>query len=125
MHINHARRSLISRTIFILVLILGTSCDNQTTFDSEKWKIEEDLRTYPFREKMVDDIIQNKKFIGLNFSQILDSLGQPTLLENMQIFYLVKTDYGTDIDPVYSRDLVLTINKDSVVTGVSIKEWKK
>ena len=74
---------------------------------------------------MVDDIIQNKKFIGLNFSQILDSLGQPTLLENMQIFYLVKTDYGTDIDPVYSRDLVLTINKDSVVTGVSIKEWKK
>jgi|SRR6267154_457228 len=87
------------------ILILTTSC--QQKFNSEKWKTEEDLRTYPFREAMLSDIVDNKKFIGLTFRQILDSLGQPTYLENEQIFYSIKTDYGTDIDPVYTKERTL------------------
>lgn len=106
-------------------MILWTSCGNQTTFDSKKWKIEEDLRTFPFRETMVDDIIINKKFVGLSFKQILDSLGQPNQINEGQIFYSVKVDYGSDIDPIYTKDLVLTVDKDSLVTEVQIKEWRK
>ena len=107
----------------VTILLLTTSC--QQKFNSEKWKIEEDLRTYPFREAMLADIVENKKFIGLPFAQIVDSLGQPTSAENGQLFYIIKEDYGFDIDPVYTKDLVLTIDKDSLVTDVRIKEWRK
>jgi hypothetical protein len=112
-------------TFLILVSTIWTSCNNQINFDSRKWKIEEDLRTYPFRETMTEDIIQNKKFIGLNLGQVRDSLGQPNALENGQLFYSITTDYGTDIDPIYTKDLVLTFDNDSLITNVKIEEWKK
>jgi hypothetical protein len=74
---------------------------------------------------MVDDIIESKRFIGLNSIQIVDSLGQPNATENGQLFYSITTEYGTDIDPIYTKDLVVTFDKDSVVTEMTIREWKK
>jgi len=35
------------------------------------------------------------------------------------------TDYGWDIDPVYTKDLVFKLNKDSIVVDYKINEWKK
>lgn len=105
------------------ILLLTTSCQNK--FEGKKWKIEEDLRSYPFREKMISDIIDNKKLIGFTFVQILDSLGRPNLHEEGQLIYSVKVNYGSDIDPIYTKDLVLTIDKDSLVTDVLVKEWRK
>jgi hypothetical protein len=105
------------------ILILTTSCHQK--FDKEKWNTQEDLRTYPFRESMLSDILENKKLIGLPCRQILDSLGQPNAIENGQIYYSSNIEYGTDIDPVYFKDLVFTFDKDSIVTDIKIKEWKK
>ena len=106
-----------------IILILTTSC--QQRFNSEKWKIEEDLRTYPFRDGMVADIIEDKTFIGLQYHQVIDSLGIPSGIEKNKVYYSIEIDYGTDIDPVYTKDLVLTIDEDSVVTEIKIEEWKK
>ena len=106
-----------------IALILTTSC--QERFDSEKWKIEGDLKSYPFREAMLDDIIKNKKFIGLNSIQIRESLGQPNRIEDGYIFYSITTDYGSDIDPVDTKDLILTVDKDSIIVNVRVIEWRK
>jgi hypothetical protein len=40
-------------------------------------------------------------------------------------YYVINTDYGNDIDPVYRKTLTIYLNKDSIVTGFKIKEWKK
>jgi hypothetical protein len=117
------------RLIFILTfLTILTSCENQLKFDSEKWKEYKDLDSYPFRELMLRDIVENKRLIGLRYKTIIDSLGQPENYADArtnEIWYSVTTDYGTDIDPVYTKHLVLTIDSDSTVTTVGIKEWKK
>lgn len=78
------------RTLFTTgaILILTTSC--QQRFNSEKWKIEKDLRTYPFRDGMVADIIESKTFIGLQYQQAIDSLGQPSA-PALFVFYTHQT----------------------------------
>lgn len=105
-----------------------TGCENQLKFDSRKWKEYRDIESYPNRQLMLRDIVENKRFIGLSYKSIIDSLGQPENYvdnETNELWYLVTTDYGTDIDPVYTKHLVLTIDNDSTVTTVNIKEWNK
>lgn len=114
------------RSIFILTLLtILVSCETQIKFDSRKWKELQDFDNYPYRELMLHDMVDNRKFIGFSFDQIIDSLGQPTALENAQLFYSIKAEYGSDIDPVYAKDLVLTIDQDSIVTHINVKEWRK
>jgi hypothetical protein len=117
------------RLIFILTLLTTlTSCENQLKFDSGKWKEYKDLDSYPYRELMLRDIVDNKRLIGLSYQSIIDSLGQPENYVDKRVnelWYSVTTDYGTDIDPVYTKHLVLTIDNDSTIRTVDIKEWKK
>lgn len=105
------------------ILILTASC--QERFNSKKWKIKEDLGTYPFREAMVGDIIEHKNFIGLKYRQLIDSLGEPSRRDKNRIYYSIETDYGRDVDPVYTSYLVLVFDKDSLVKEIKIEEWKK
>lgn len=117
------------KLIFILTILTTlTGCENQLKFDSRKWKEYRDIESYPNRQLMLRDIVENKRFIGLSYKSIIDSLGQPENYvdnETNELWYLVTTDYGTDIDPVYTKHLVLTIDNDSTVTTVNIKEWNK
>lgn len=119
-HLSFTMRTLVT---IGLILVLTTSCHEK--FDSKKWRREEDLRTHPFREAMIADIVDNKKFIGQTFKQVLDSLGKPNSSGDGKVSYSIITDYGRDIDPIYTKDLVLTLDKDSLVTDVKIEEWKK
>ncbi len=116
------------RLICILTfLIILTSCEKQITFDSKKWKVYKDLEVYPHRELMLRDIIDNKRLIGLSYQSVIDSLGQPenyTDKKENQLWYPVIVDYGSDIDPVYLKRLMLTMNNDSTVEKVEIIEWK-
>lgn len=121
---------MMTKTIYILTLIILilTSCKNQINFDSEKWKIEKDLETYPYREEMLNDIIDNNLFIGDNYKTVIDSLGQPEnilIKEKNKLYFIIETDYGWDIDPVYTKYLKLTMGNDSTITKVEIYEWKK
>jgi hypothetical protein len=117
------------RLLLILTfLTILTSCENQLKFDSGKWKEYEDLNSYPYRQLMLRDIVENNRLIGLSYQSIIDSLGQPQNYSDKklnELWYMVTTKYGTDIDPVYAKYLVLTIDNDSTVTKVDINEWKK
>ena len=96
-------------------------------FDSKKWKAYKDLEVYPHRELMLRDIIDNKRLIGLRYQPVIDSLGQPenyTDKKENELWYPVTVDYGTDIDPVYLKHLMLTMNNDSTVGKVEIREWR-
>lgn len=104
------------------------SCESQLTFDSKKWKAYRDLDQYPFRELMLRDIVENKRLIGLRYQSVVDSLGRPencTDKKGEELWYPVTVDYGSDIDPVYTKHLTLTLNTDSTVESVEIREWRK
>ena len=53
------------------------SCENQLKFDSKKWMEYQDLDTYPYRDLMLRDIIDNNRLVGQKYQTIIESLGQP------------------------------------------------
>jgi hypothetical protein len=116
------------RLIYILILLtIFTSCKNEIKFDSKKWKTYADLDQYPYRESMLGDIVDNDRLMGLKYQTVIDSLGQPENYwdkKENELWYSVTVDYGTDIDPVYTKHLTVTIGSDSTVEKVEIKEWK-
>lgn len=74
---------------------------------------------------MLKDLTTNHKLLGLNCAQLVKYLGGPDYKEANLITYRIAVDYGNDIDPVYSKDLIFFYSKDSVITSFKIEEWKK
>lgn len=114
--------------MLFLLFSMGLLCSLvscQERFNSTKWKVEEDLRTFPHREAMIEDIVASRAFLGLRYNQIIDSLGPPSGVIENKMYYSIKVDYSTDIDPVYTKDLVVVFNTDSLVIDLNTEEWKK
>ena len=116
------------RLTVILGLILLLFACNNIKFEKTGWVFQVDVGMYPNRDKMLKNLIENNKLKGLTYRELIEKIGPD---ENFKsgydtcIFYSIVTDYGWDIDPVYTKDLVFKLNQDSVVVDYEIKEWKK
>ena len=89
---------------------------------------EDDLKGYPHREGMVNDLISNHKLKGLTYYQLIDLIGKPegnVEYEANLICYPIRIDYGLDIDPVYTKYLCFKLNRDSLVVDIMTRERKK
>lgn len=125
--IEFSNRDTIVFLIIGFIMILS-SCGNHARFDSALWKQYSDLDAYPDRESMLKDLVENRELIGLSFDTVIDSLGQPEKYASSgknELWYPVTIDYGSDIDPVYTKHLVLTVTNDSLVHAVDIREWRR
>lgn len=115
------------RLIFLcclIILIYFSSC--QAKFDKVKWRTREYTEAPPEgRKRMLNDLITNYKLKGLKKSELVDLLGEPNYGDDSMISYLIEEDYGTDIDPIYTKFLQFTFNKDSIIEGFRVDEWKK
>ena len=80
---------------------------------------------FPYRKKMVNDLVSNYKLEGLTYKELVDLLDSPQGSDGNSIWYYVDEDYGNDIDPVYSKSLIFYLDKDSIITGFKIKEYRK
>jgi len=110
------------RVLFVLIAICLISC--QSKFNKQDWN-EKAGWDYPFRDHMLSDLAQHHQLTGLSYQQLKDSLGNPDIVDTSGVYYQIIIDYGTDIDPVHTKDLMLKLNRDSIVTSFQIKEWKK
>jgi outer membrane protein assembly factor BamE (lipoprotein component of BamABCDE complex) len=112
----------------LLFSICLTSCDRSIPFEKNGWQKKSDF-VYPKRDAMVQDLMDNHKLVGLTTREVRDLLGSPDYTELGDkpnwMTYQVVLDFGWDIDPVHTKDLVLEFNQDSVVTKVDLLEWKK
>ncbi len=108
--------------IFLLLMIFCiSSC--KTRFNKEKW-VNDDLGGDQ-RNDMLDDLVANHKIIGLKYSQLIDSFGEPVHTEDSsEVFYTILENYDI-IDPISGKDLVIKLNRDSIVTGFYINNWKR
>lgn len=113
------RISIVS--ILLIMQIIG--CQPNMKFNKTDWNSKEDW-DYPYREDMLNDLVKNHKIKGLTYHQLIDSIGKPEHDSKGAVFYNVITDFGSDIDPVYIKTLTLHLNKDSIVNGFEVVEWK-
>lgn len=112
------------RSLFILLLFIQVSCSNQK-FDKNAWCEREDSVFPPsLRPYMLDDLITNNKLVGLTYNELIARLGMPDNKDTNIVSYAIVVEYGTDIDPVYTKDLEFTISKDSLIMSLRIRESK-
>lgn len=114
---------------FMLLLALWSmlnGCSKQETkFDRHQWLVTGDIGIFPYREQMVDDLVKHHQLKGLTYTQLLDSLGEPSNYREPDgtLRYLIVEDFESDIDPVHGKTLDLTLGLDSVVTSYKISKW--
>lgn len=112
------------KLIAIVYMLPFLGCENHYKFDRDKWKYW-NAWDYPYRDEMTWDLINHHQLKGLTYRQLVDSLGEPKQYSDTKEFYYdILVDYGSDIDPVHTKDLIIHINKDSVVTGFTLDEWR-
>lgn len=114
--------------ILLCFSLVSFSCKRDIRFEKSGWNQKGDLNSYPNRERMLNDLMENYKIKGLKYSELVNLLGEPeieTTSKSISANYNIVTDYGSDIDPVYVKTLVISLNIDSVAQSCTVLNWKK
>ena len=88
----------------LTICTLFADCKRNIAFNKKGFSIRGDIGSYPNRDRMLNDLIQNQKLRGLTHKQLVDKIGEPeknTFGDTSILYYDILTDYGYDIDPVY------------------------
>lgn len=112
--------------ILILSCFLLFSCSNKIPFDKAKWNVKEDV-FYDYREFMIDDLLSKKIIIGKNIQELEDLFGKLEVLEeenNKIIVQNIVTDFGFDIDPIKTVNLVIYLNENDVAIKTELIKWE-
>ncbi len=108
--------------ILLVGLALG-SCKRDREFNHYGWTKGADAGFPPAaRSQMLTDLLIKHKLAGMHYASVLNLLGEPDQTDSTGLSYKIEIDYGIDIDPVYSKDLLLYMNEDSIITGYKIEE---
>ena len=113
--------------LFIGTTLILNSCQSEQKFDKAKWAEVADLMTFPNRKYMINDLIKNYQLKGKTYNEIIEFLGQPQsgMDFDHEVYYDIDVDYGSDIDPIYTKTLTLGFSKDSITQKVVVQVWKK
>ncbi|WP_183562372.1 hypothetical protein [Mucilaginibacter sp. SP1R1] len=113
---------MFKKNIIILVCLLTvalTACKHHVKFDRTDWDYGDGL-AFPYRDGMVNDLLQNQKLKGLRYQEVIHLLHRPQLSSKTEMIY--------DVDEAtvpgksrYVKQLILSL-KDSVVTDAKIYE---
>lgn len=112
--------------MIIALVLLITGC-KQKKFDRAQWKTQgNDDIDFPYRNEMIEDLVNHHKIKGLTYKQLVDSLGEPQVCQNDSddVYYDIETKYSS-LDPISGKNLNIKLNKDSLVTGFEVKKWKR
>ncbi len=80
---------------------------------------------YEYREKMIDDVMDNYLKKGMTKKEVIQLLGNPDYQENNKITYNILEEYGWDIDPVEVKNLYIFLNNDSLVEKFNLEHWRQ
>lgn len=111
---------------FTLFIQLLASCNNDIKFDKNKWQVNSD-GFYIHRDKMIDDLFSKHDLSNLTYDEIINLLGKPENYANVEeneIYYNIVTDYGWNIDPVYTKNLKIQFDTLNKVKDYKIEEIK-
>ena len=117
-------KNRISQFLIICLTVLAvSSCNSKQKFDSDEWKQTGlDWWMTDFREKMVDDLIQNDTLIRMNQEQVIELLGLPESENKAKLEYLIREKYRSDIDPEYISNLIIEFDEKGQVRNCKIEK---
>jgi hypothetical protein len=109
------------KNILFVITLLSISCNQERKFDRELWDVQDDIHSYPYRDAMLDDLFQKHTLVGIRFKELVKIIGTP----NNDLNYHIYDDYGSDIDPIESKNLSFSLNSDSIVIRMTLSLWDK
>jgi hypothetical protein len=122
---NNVSMRKVKLIVILSFILLSFACN--TKFEKTGWMYQVEVGMYPNRERMLNDLTENNRLKGLTYRELIAKIGPD---ENYKqgydtcIFYSIVTDFGQDIDPVYTKNLMFKFDNDSIVIDYKIKEWK-
>ncbi len=116
--------------VLFLFSIMLFSCEPEEKFEKDKWCFQGSAGTgYIHRNCMLKDVLQNHLVKGKNFLEVESLFCGETFIDSTKngftVYLNIITDYGFDIDPVYTKDIYVYFNKDSIIKNISVKEYKR
>ncbi len=121
---------MLFRILANLVLLFALACKSRKEetldktsmkFDKAKWAIKKD-RDYPFRDRMLNDLVYSKQLKGMKWDSVINRLGEPTRSDTNYLFYTILQPYIAGLVPLYTKSLVIEFNVDSTVRTTRIHE---
>ena len=86
-------------------------------FDKVKWQTKED-EAYPYRNKMLDDLIDSVNLKGIQYDSLINILGQPDRVNDSHLYYNIsRNEIG--VVTLSTKTFVIKLKPDSTV------EWRK
>ncbi len=118
-------------SVFVIVVFLACSekggenydkgsvkPSSEMVFDKTKWQVKEG-KDYPFREKMLNDVVYNDTIRSLNKTQILKLLGNPDRI-NENYFYYRVAQIRLIVWPLHTTTMVIKFKEDSGIEWIKI-----
>jgi hypothetical protein len=105
--------------LFSLLVVVLAACKHHGKFTREDWDYGDGL-AFPFRNDMVNDLLQNQKLRGLKYQEVIHLLHRPQLSSTTEMVYEIENNFEPG-KPRYVKNLILSL-KDSVVTDAKIYE---
>ena len=119
------KTSLFLLAFLTLASCSSTGCSSPTRFDKQKWATQADLASYPFRKCMVTDLLASYSLTGASYATLVALLGEPQdSLTVGEVVYKIADEYGSDIDPVYSKTLSFKLDRHGKVKSFNVSEWR-
>jgi hypothetical protein len=118
------RTKRLATMALIPALALLPSCNRELNFDRTKWNVQSDPAFPPeYRKQMLTDLTTHYPLKGMRYPALVQLLGEPDVSDSSGVGYKIVTQYGHDIDPIYTKNLEFTFSKDSVVRSFQVLEW--
>lgn len=92
----------------------------ERVFESSGWK-KKNGEDYPFRNKMLDDLIDSQRLKTMKYNEVVTLLGEPDRTDSLYLFYRIeqKRIYSW---PIHTKTLVIKLFNDSTVKWVKIHQ---
>ncbi|MGQ7944418.1 hypothetical protein [Flavobacterium sp. WC2509] len=114
-------------SFFVIILIFASCKQEQIKFNQIQWNTPDDL-DYNHRELMIEDLSKNYLKPGMKFADTEKLLGKKQLSDekdSLQLQYEIYTYYGSDIDPIETKTLIVNFSADSTLTNIRVDHWEK
>ena len=94
--------------------------ESEMVFDKEKWRIKNG-GDYPFRDKMLKDIVYNDTIRTLKKDEIINLLGEPSYYrENKNFLYYRITQKKLFFWTLHTKTMVVKLSEDETIDWIKI-----
>ncbi len=96
--------------------------DSEWVFDKAKWNTK-DGADYPYRDRMLNDLVYNDTIRSLNKDEILGLLGEPSYYRSNEnyLYYLI-TEKRIGFWTLHTKTMVIKLSEDDTIDWIKIHE---